>query len=195
MSTLQAVNSSTRGIFTMSGAQVLHLLGRGLQSHGFGGHGRLAFLGPRGLQRRERQFLAGYHHRAQFRLLTETAALSFGEGGPLAQPGALSWGASFRFATQQEACRAPLRSCRGEACECHLCSVYAFLQLTDISLKGAYTLHCLEPPKGTFQITWFRWPGGPFAWGAHRTVYMFAYFKSCYPRVWVSISLNLGAWI
>ena len=33
MSTLQVVNSSRRGIFTMSGAEVLHLLGRGHSSY------------------------------------------------------------------------------------------------------------------------------------------------------------------
>lgn len=89
-SMLQVVNSSRRGTFTMSGAEVLHLLGRGHSSYLV----LVATVGllfwVRGLQQTERQFLAGYHLRAQFRLLTETAAQTFCEGGPFARPGALT---------------------------------------------------------------------------------------------------------
>ena len=54
-------------------------------------------------------------------------------------------------------------------------------------LSGALWRHL---PDGRTQMA-----RGAYAWGAHRTVYIFAYFKSCYPRVWISISLSRGAWI
>ena len=73
ISTLRGASSSGRGGFRRLVPSVSGLQSRGCpRPPGFVDQGGLAFLGPRGLQQLQRQFLAGYRPRALHRPRTVT---------------------------------------------------------------------------------------------------------------------------
>lgn len=110
--------------------------------------------------------------------------LKHSEGGPLASPGASPEG-QVRFATQPEFCRAARAG--AAAAGRHLCALP--LRPPVISQEGVHTLVWSPqeaPPDRLALVT-----RGPYACQP-AGLCICAYFKSCSPKVWISVSLNLS---